>query len=99
MAAAAYLASETIQHEITTIFSHGQASNLDAERMVAQTRHQEHHKVISLASASRNMILSRSLGRSIGCHGTPGMGAKQCLVVGCVCILQTFHMLYTLKIF
>ena len=57
--AARFLSSERIQEEITAIFNQGQASNLDAERMVAQTRHQERDKALTIASASRNMILSR----------------------------------------
>ena len=53
-----YLASSAIQDEINTLFSFGQASNLDAERQVAQTRHQEHDRVLSLAAASRNGSIS-----------------------------------------
>ena len=54
-----FLASSAIQDEIDTLFSFGQASNLDAERQIAQTRHQEHDRVLSLAAASRNSIISR----------------------------------------
>ena len=62
--AAAYLMSDPVQDEIAAIFRTGSASSLDIERKHKQDKQGETTKVTSVASASRNSILSRyAIGR------------------------------------